>query len=50
MMINAYVTARSFGLRYALGLIGWIIVLVDSAAAFCCPRAWASRSIRSLIW
>lgn len=39
MMINAYVTARSFGLRYALGLIGWIIVLVDSAAAFLLPES-----------
>ena len=39
MMINAYVTARSFGLRYALGLIGWIIVLVDSAVAFLLPES-----------
>ena len=39
MMINAYVTAHSFGLRYALGLIGWIIVLVDSAAAFLLPES-----------
>ena len=34
MMINAYVTARSFGLRYALGLIGWIIVLVLTVVMF----------------
>ena len=29
----------AFGLRYALGLIGWIIVLVDSAAAFLLPES-----------
>lgn len=28
-----------FGLRYALGLIGWIIVLVDSAVAFLLPES-----------
>ncbi|MDE7069656.1 MAG: V-type ATP synthase subunit I [Alistipes sp.] len=39
MVINAYVTARSFGFRYALALIGWILVLVSSAAAGLLPES-----------
>lgn len=39
MIINAYVTARSFGFRYALAHIGWILVLVSSAAAGLLPAS-----------
>lgn len=39
MVINACVTARSFGFRYALSLIGWILVLVSSAAAGLLPAS-----------
>ena len=39
MLINIWMTVRCFGLRYALGLIGWIIVLVDSAVAFLLPES-----------
>ena len=38
MMINAFVTARSFGFKYALAQIGWIIVLVGSASAYLLPE------------
>lgn len=51
MMINAYVTARSFGVKYALAQIGWIIVLLASAAAYFLPESlgFDLRSIPYLV-
>ncbi len=34
MCINAFVTARSFGIKYALGQIGWIVILLSLVVGY----------------
>ncbi len=37
MLINIVVTSRTFGIKYALGSLGWFLLLISSIAAFALP-------------